>query len=100
MEVSPDGKYIAACGLMNFGGSSFIGVWNSSDGRALFNITAHSGAVQSLAYSPDGSLIASASLDHTVRIWNATNGDPIHTLSGHSDSVQCVAFSQDGSSVS
>jgi WD40 repeat protein len=53
--------------------------------------------VTGLAFSPDGSLLATASFDETVRLWDPDTGDPIgQPLSGHTDNVWAVAFSPDG----
>ena len=61
----------------------------------------HSDDVYSVAYSPDGTKIASGSSDDTIKIWDATvTGDsstPIATLSGRVGRVNSVAFSPDGS---
>jgi WD40 repeat protein len=40
----------------------------------------HSGAVLSVAVSPDGKWIASASADDTIRLWPMPEGPPLHTL--------------------
>ncbi|KAF9517923.1 hypothetical protein BS47DRAFT_418069 [Hydnum rufescens UP504] len=57
----------------------------------------HSGSVRAIAFSPDGSCLASGSDDHTVRLWDPVSGVSIATLKGHSDLVRTVAFSPDGS---
>ncbi len=45
--------------------------------------------------SPDGKIIASASLDKTVKLWNSTDGTLLKTLTAHSGGVRGVAFSPD-----
>ena len=58
---------------------------------------AHAGLITEIVYSPDGSLIATASKDGSVQIWDATDGSPIRTLTGHGGGVNSIAFSPDGS---
>ena len=55
----------------------------------------HSDSVESVAFSQNGRLLASASYDHTIRVWNLETGD-CHVLKGHSDIVESVSFSPDG----
>ena len=65
---------------------------------AIQNILAgHSSHVNSVAFSPDGSRIASGSSINTIRLWDAETGDAIgKPLEGHSRSANSVAFSSDG----
>jgi len=50
-----------------------------------------------LAFSPDGTLLATGSHDDgTVRLWTTADGRPHTTLTGHTNSVWCLAFSPDG----
>jgi uncharacterized repeat protein (TIGR01451 family) len=57
----------------------------------------HADWVTSVAFSPDGSLIASGSGDYTIKLWRVSDGALVRTLTGHTDWVTSVAFSPDGS---
>jgi WD40 repeat protein len=52
----------------------------------------HQHVVFSIAFSPDGSLVASGSRDNTVRVWDVETGSERAVLSGHLNQVQSVAF--------
>ena len=49
-----------------------------------------------VAWSPDGTRLATASDDQTVRMWDPTTGQTTTTLTGHTDRVNAVAWSPDG----
>jgi eukaryotic-like serine/threonine-protein kinase len=56
----------------------------------------HTGAIRSLAISPEGRRALSASADQTVRLWDVLSGQELRCFKGHSDEVTAVAFSPDG----
>ncbi|MEG4844216.1 AAA-like domain-containing protein, partial [Microcoleus sp. F10-C6] len=60
------------------------------------HLEGHSNYVNSLAFSPDGLTLASASRDNTIKLWNLQSQKSIATLTGHSNSVNSLAFSPDG----
>src|SRR5262249_26050882 len=62
----------------------------------LLSLHGHTGPVFGVSVSPDGSRIASASHDGTVRLWDARTGQSLHVLVGHAGIVDAVAFSPDG----
>ncbi len=53
----------------------------------------HVGQVNSMAFSPDGILLASGGADSMIRVWQATNGSLLQTLTNQSSSVSSVVFS-------
>jgi WD40 repeat protein len=69
------------------------------DGPFLYARRAGHRAISSVAISPDGSLIATASRDGTARIWDLKTGRVLHTLVGHRAAVTSIAFSPDGKDV-
>ncbi len=66
-------------------------------GLELQKLEGHTNGVRAVAFSQDGSLLASASYDQTVRLWNPATGQEVQKLEGHTNGVRAVAFSQDGS---
>jgi len=62
---------------------------------AIFN---HQGSANSIAFSPDGKIIATATVDGNVRL-SELNGKEIATLRGHQGAVTSVAFSPDGKTI-
>lgn len=56
----------------------------------------HAGYVYGVAISADNKLVATASLDYTIRVFDSTTAGLIYTLKHHRDSAFCVAFSLDG----
>ena len=56
----------------------------------------HPDAVRSVAFSPDGKRIITASDDKKVRVWDAETGKSLRTLKAHADTIWFASFSPDG----
>ena len=63
--------------------------------QPLKTLKGHQDWVTSVAISPDGTLLASASRDRTIKLWKS-DGTPLKTLKGHTGWVNRVRFSPDG----
>ena len=60
-------------------------------------LTHRNRSVFSVAWSPDGTKVASGSIDDTVKIWETSTGTCQSTLTGHSSAVRAVTWNPDGS---
>jgi WD40 repeat protein len=100
---SLDGTRLATAGEDNT-----ARVWDAADGRELLTLTGHSQAppvggfypgIASVAFSPDGKVLASAGADGQVRLWDVETGESALALQAHPDGIGAtrVAFSPDGS---
>jgi len=74
------------------GGGVLGGEVNVENWRTKFLLRGHSSNVVDMSWSPDGSLLATASLDNSVIVWDATTGKPVKTISHHTSFVKGVAF--------
>jgi WD40 repeat protein/tRNA A-37 threonylcarbamoyl transferase component Bud32 len=98
VAISPDGKRLACD---QAGGAR---VWDLSGGERgeplrvalVHSFVGHGGPVTSLAFSPSGSLLATASADGTLRVWDLDRGQEQATYRGHEGRVAALAFRPDG----
>ncbi|BCL38029.1 eIF2A-related protein [Nostoc sp. MS1] len=76
----------------------YLKPYEAKENRAIqVNILeGHSNQVYSVAYSPNGRQLASASRDKTIKIWDISTGKTLNTLSGHNSEVRSIAYSPDG----
>ncbi|MBD1911016.1 MULTISPECIES: serine/threonine-protein kinase [unclassified Leptolyngbya] len=71
-------------------------VVQASGWRCLHTLVDHSSWVTSVAMAGSASLVASSSLDDSVKVWNPLKGELIFNLTGHTRDVNTVAISPDG----
>jgi RNA polymerase sigma factor (sigma-70 family) len=106
---SPDGKILASGSRGRIADSSdpstmdgrpnrSIRLWEAATGKELFGMEA-GGVIASVAFSPDGKILAAASGDNTVQLWEVATGKRIRVLTGHRGAVAKVVFSPDGKTV-
>lgn len=73
-----------------------LGELGNIDVELTNELEGHESAVTCLKYSSNSALLATASLDKTVKIWN-TDGECLKSEENHSRYVNCIAFSRDNS---
>ncbi|MBN1146236.1 MAG: hypothetical protein JXA78_03195 [Anaerolineales bacterium] len=66
------------------------------EAEPLFVLEGHTGKVWSVAFSPDGNLVASGSVDNTLRLWRVGAGQLLRTMQGHPFPVLALEFSPNG----
>ena len=91
-----------------------IKIWSVTNGKCLKTIEGytghlmsygrlmsdgHSESINCVAWSPDGTKIASASDDATIKIWSVMDGKCLKTLKGHTRAITSVAWFPDGSKI-
>ena len=84
--------------IKSFSDELCLGIKPSSvygEGVFTTNFTRHQGEVYEIDFSPDGELIASTSLDRTIKLWRA-DGAVLGTLSGHTAPIYDVVFAPGG----
>ncbi|MEZ4705572.1 MAG: BTAD domain-containing putative transcriptional regulator [Caldilineaceae bacterium] len=106
VTFSPDGKWIAsgspqgAIHLWDVA-DSLVGnqlVYSDAEITARWRVlTGHTGIITACAFSPDSTILASASHDGSIRLWDVASGACFHVLwhSGISR-INCIAFTPDG----
>lgn len=93
LAVSPESNLLAVGSRDRK--ESGIRLWDLQNGQATGTLEGHTNFLMSLAFSPDGRILGSASIDHTVRLWDPTTRKLLRTLP-HQEQVFALAFSPDG----
>jgi WD40 repeat protein/energy-coupling factor transporter ATP-binding protein EcfA2 len=93
--LSPTGELIATVPQRQSGPQ--VEVWDWTTGQRVAALARNTGFVVDLAFSADGTRLATAGGDGTVRVWDPRTGEQLLVLRGHKGSVISVAFSPEGS---
>ncbi len=77
-----------------FGGA--LRLWNIQNDRST-SLSGHTSSIRTLAFSPDGQLLASGGSGDNpiIKLWRVRDGQCCHILAGHTDGLWSVAFSPD-----
>lgn len=92
LAISPDNKHIA----LKDATMTVIQIRDASNGELIFNTPHPGNYVETMKFSPDGSLLAISGRDRKIHIWNVNYGTEILTLVGHTEFIFSLAFSPDG----
>lgn len=100
VALSPDGQTLATAGTGVAGSENAVYVISLASGQITRVLRGHQAPVNTLAFSPDGKLLASAANDRSGRLWELASGACSRVLDGHEhDNVNCITFSRDGKHV-
>ena len=91
---SPDGELLATARRRQ----RDIEIWDSLTAKLNLTLSGHSGPVNTVAWSPNGKLIASGSggQDRTIRIWPVSGNSGHEVFEGHTGAIRSISYSADG----
>ena len=74
--------------------ADYVQLWCASDGKALLQLEVEDAV--SIAFSPEGRVIATGSFDGTLRLWDTITGKLLMEASEHFQQIQQLVFTPDG----
>jgi WD40 repeat protein len=95
LAFSPDSKTLAV-GTGSGRKSGEVVLWDVTTKQRRAVLPGHANHVVSLAFSPDGKMLASGSLDKTVKIWDLARHKEVREINGFAKGVSALAYSKDG----
>ena len=96
LAYSPDGRTLASAGgsWSTDGQAGEVKLWDPATGDLKLELAGTSALAFSVAFSPDGKILATGGTDNAVRFWDPASGRWIATLAGHAGAVRALAFTQ------
>ena len=74
-------------------------LWNVATGQQHATFMWNRSDIESVAFSPDGTILAAGGLDNTIQLWDPVTGQHKDTLTGHTDFIRNIVFSPDGNTL-
>jgi WD40 repeat protein len=90
VAFSPDGQRVAVAWMDD----GILYDWQTR--ATVHRFGGHSNTLSDLAFSPDGTKLATVSHDRKLKLWDVESGSEEYTIVAHSDWVRSVAFADDG----
>jgi WD40 repeat protein len=88
LAFSPDGGFLVACTLFE----DLALLWDLEADNQVRTFAGHNGPISSVAFSPDGEYLLTASWDRKAILWNVASGKRIHTFEGHGELISSAVF--------
>jgi WD40 repeat protein len=76
-----------------------VAILDYGDQTSVPEVKKQSGAINALAFSPNGGQFASASADHSIKVWDTATLKPVYSLEGHGAPVTAVVFRPEGNKI-
>ena len=93
LDWSPDGRLFATEGPEE---SGLVDIRDATTGRSVRKFRGHDADVNLVAFSGDGTMLATSGDDGAVNVWNPDTGDRLQRFAGQGDQVWGLSFSRDG----